>query len=370
MVIGVLRETNDNRVSLVPQDVKNLIEKGFKIVIEEDAGKNAGFNNQDYIDSGASVKTRKEVLQADIILSINRFPETLKNGNFYIGMSNPYDALWINNFVKNKVNYIALELIPRISRAQNMDALSSMATVAGYKAVILAANHSIKMFPLLMTAAGTVTPAKILVIGAGVAGLQAIATSKRLGANVYAFDPRPATKEQIKSVGGIPIEFSIPEIEEKSGYAKEISEELLQKEREVILPYVLESDIIITSASIPGKKAPLLITKEMIDKMKNGSVVVDMVAATGGNCELTKPDQIISYNSKTIIGLTNFPSLIPLDASKLYSRNVYNLIIHLSKNTNRITPNFEDEIDKNIFAVFQGEIINPIIKNLINKKDT
>ncbi|MFN4220584.1 MAG: NAD(P)(+) transhydrogenase (Re/Si-specific) subunit alpha, partial [bacterium] len=242
-----------------------------------------------------------------------------------------------------------------------------MATIAGYKAVILAANYSIKMFPLLMTAAGTVTPAKILVIGAGVAGLQAIATSKRLGANVYAFDPRPATKEQIKSVGATPIEFSIPEIEEESGYAKEISQELLQKEQEIILPYVLDSDIIITSAAVPGKKAPLLITQEMVDKMKNGSVIVDLVANSGGNCQLTKPDQIITYNSKIIIGLTNLPSLVPLDASKLYSRNVYNLIIHLSKNTNKITPNFDDEIDKNIFAVFEGKVLNPRIKQLIEK---
>ncbi|MFN3995324.1 MAG: NAD(P) transhydrogenase subunit alpha [bacterium] len=367
MLIGVLKEINDNRVSLVPQDVKNLTEKGFKVVIEEDAGKKAGFDNQDYINSGADIKSRKEVLQADIILSINRFPEILKSNSFYIGMSDPYDEQWIKNFVENRINYIALELIPRISRAQSMDVLSSMATIAGYKAVILAANYSIKMFPLLMTAAGTVTPAKILVIGAGVAGLQAIATSKRLGANVYAFDPRPATKEQIKSVGATPIEFSIPEIEEESGYAKEISQELLQKEQEIILPYVLDSDIIITSAAVPGKKAPLLITQEMVDKMKNGSVIVDLVANSGGNCQLTKPDQIITYNSKIIIGLTNLPSLVPFDASKLYSRNIYNLIIHLSKNTNKITPNFDDEIDKNIFAVFEGQLLNPRIKQLIEK---
>lgn len=369
MKIGVLKEINDNRVSLIPQDAKSLIDKGFEVIVEEDAGQKAGFDNQDYLKVGVNLKSRQEVLQSDIILAINKFHETPKKNSFYIGMSNPYDLQWVKFLLENQINYIALELIPRISRAQSMDVLSSMATVAGYKAIILASNYSIKMFPLLMTAAGTITPAKVLIIGAGVAGLQAIATSKRLGANVYAFDPRPVTKEQIKSVGGNPIEFSIPEIEEKSGYAKEISEELLQKEREIIFPYLVDSDIVVTSASVPGKKAPLLITKQMVDKMKNGSVIVDMVASSGGNCELTKPDQIISYNSKTIIGLTNLASLMPFDASKLYSRNIYNLIIHLSKNSNEIKPNFDDEIDKNIFVIFEGKIVIPRIKELIESQE-
>ena len=368
MIIGILRENQDNRVSLVPQDVKNLIQKGFKVFVESNSGLNAGFSDEEYLKAGAEVKEKSEVLQADIILSINRFQGIPKKGSICIGMYNPFDIDFIKFLLENELNYIALELIPRISRAQSMDVLSSMATIAGYKAVILAANYGIKMFPLLMTAAGTITPAKVLVIGAGVAGLQAIATSKRLGAQVYAFDPRPTTKEQIKSVGGNYIDFQIQEFEDKSGYAKEVSEDILQKEREILIPYVSDSDIIITTAAIPGKKAPILITKPMVDQMKIGSVIVDLAIFAGGNCELTQPDQIINYHNKTIIGIKSLPSLLPFDASKLYSKNIYNLIVHLSKNTNQIQPNFEDEIDKNVVVIFNNKIVNEKINQLINSK--
>lgn len=372
MIIGVLKEEQDNRVSLIPNDVKNLSQKGFSIWIEKEAGIKAGFNDEDYIQAGAQIKDRQEVINADIILAINRFNEmyNLKQGAFIIGLYNPYDLEFTKNFIdrtQGTVNCISLELVPRISRAQSIDVLSSMATMAGYKAVILAAHYSSKIFPLLMTAAGTITPAKVLVIGAGVAGLQAIATSKRLGANVWGFDPRPATKDQIKSVGGNYIEFQIQDFEDKSGYAKQADHNIIQKEIEVLFPYVVQSDIVITTASVPGKKAPILITREMVEKMRIGSVIVDMVAASGGNCELTQKDKIVNFDNKIIIGYSNLPSMVPHDSSKMYSRNIYNLISHLSRNTNRITPDFQDEIDRNIFLVYSREIINEKIKGMMQE---
>lgn len=372
MIIGVLKEKEDNRVSLVPGDVKNLVQKGFSVCVEKEAGLKAGFKDEDYANSGAHIKNRQEVLKSDLILAINRFDEmySLNQGSIVVGLYNPYDLEFVKDFIertKGLVNCISLELVPRISRAQSMDVLSSMATIAGYKAVILAADHSVKMFPLLMTAAGTITPARVLVIGAGVAGLQAMATSRRLGANVWGFDPRPATKEQIKSVGANYIEFQIQDFEDKSGYAKEADDQIIQKEIEILFPHVIQSDIVITTASVPGKKAPTLITKEMVEKMKIGSVIVDLVAASGGNCELTQKDKIVNFDNKIIIGYSNLPSIVPHDASKMYSRNIYNLISHLLKNTNKITPDFQDEIDRNIFLVYGGQVINEKIKGMIQQ---
>ncbi|MCX7758705.1 MAG: NAD(P) transhydrogenase subunit alpha [bacterium] len=369
MIIGVLKEKEDKRVSLVPQDAKSLMDKGFDVWVEEDAGINAGFGNHDYSSVGVQIKKREDIIKSDIILAINRFEEIghVKDGSYVIGLYNPFDVEFIRNLVTKSVNYIALELIPRISRAQSMDVLSSMATVAGYKAVLLAADYSIKMFPLLMTAGGTITPAKVLVVGAGVAGLQAIATAKRLGANVWGFDPRPATKEQIKSVGGNYIEFQLEEFEDKSGYAKEVDEQIIQKEREILYPFVVESDVIITTAAVPGKKAPLLITAEMVSQMKIGTVIVDLAASSGGNCQLTQKDKVIFTNNKTIIGYTNFPGLVPLDSSKLYSRNVYNLLSHISKGSNEIKPDFDDEIDRNVIPIFNKQVVNNRIKEMLDK---
>lgn len=362
MIIGVLKEKNDNRVSLVPQEVKGFVGKGFKVIIEESAGINAGFTNQDYLEAGAEIKNREEVLKSDIILAINRFDEIFDVNGWIVGLYNPFDVDFIKKLMTSNINYIGLELIPRISRAQSMDILSSMATVAGYKAVLLGASYSIKMFPLLMTAGGTITPAKVLVIGAGVAGLQAIATAKRLGANVWGFDPRPATKDQIKSVGGNYIEFSISDFEDKSGYAKEATEEIIKKEREILYPYVKDSDVIISTAAVMGKKPPILITKDMVENMKTGAVIVDLVV---GNCELTQKNQIINYHNKTIIGYSNLPSLVPFDASKLYSRNVFNLLVHLLKNSDKISPDLNDEIDKNVIVIFNKQIINENIRKLV-----
>ena len=374
IIIGIAKEKypNETRVSLVPKDVKAL-SSDFEVYVEKDAGINCGYSNEDYINSGAKVVDN--VYQyCNFIFKVrkplNEELNLIKPNSYIVGFLEPFNSFdLISYFLENNITSFSIELIPRISRAQNMDALSSMSTIAGYKAVLLAANYSIKMFPLLMTAAGTITPAKVLVIGAGVAGLQAIAISKKLGAIVDAFDPRPATKDQIKSVGGNYIEFSLENFEDKSGYAKEVDETIIIKEREILKPYVINADVIISSAMIPGKKAPILITKDMLDQMKLGSVIVDLAAISGGNCELTKPDQIISYNNKTIIGYTNLPALLPLDASNLYSRNLLNLFKHLTKKSNEIKLDFNDEIDKEITLTYNKEIINPKLKSLLTKNN-
>jgi NAD(P) transhydrogenase subunit alpha len=372
IIIGIPKEKypNETRVSLVPKDVKAL-SSDFEIYVEKDAGINCGYSNEDYINSGAKVV--ENVYQyCNFIFKVrkplNEELSLIKPNSYIVGFLEPFSSFdLISYFLENNITSFSIELIPRISRAQNMDALSSMSTIAGYKAVLLAANYSIKMFPLLMTAAGTITPAKVLVIGAGVAGLQAIAISKKLGAIVDAFDPRPATKDQIKSVGGNYIEFSLENFEDKSGYAKEVDEAIIMKEREILKPYVINADVIISSAMIPAKKAPVLITKDMLNQMKLGSVIVDLAAICGGNCELTKPDEIISYNNKTIIGYTNLPALLPLDSSNLYSRNLLNLFKHLTKKSNEIKLNFNDEIDKEITLTYNKEIINPKLKALLTK---
>jgi NAD(P) transhydrogenase subunit alpha len=372
IIIGIPKEKypNETRVSLVPKDVKAL-SSDFEVYVEKDAGINCGYSNEDYINSGAKVVDN--VYQyCNFIFKVrkplNEELNLIKPNSYIVGFLEPFNSFdLISYFLENNITSFSIELIPRISRAQNMDALSSMSTIAGYKAVLLAANYSIKMFPLLMTAAGTITPAKVLVIGAGVAGLQAIAISKKLGAIVDAFDPRPATKDQIKSVGGNYIEFFLENFEDKSGYAKEVDEAIIIKEREILKPYVTNADVIISSAMIPGKKAPILITKDMVDQMKLGSVIVDLAAISGGNCELTKPDEIISYNNKTIIGYTNLPALLPLDASNLYSRNLLNLFKHLTKKSNQIKIDFNDEIDKEITLTYNKEIINPKLKSLLSK---
>jgi NAD(P) transhydrogenase subunit alpha len=372
IIIGIPKEKypNETRVSLVPKDVK-VLSSDFEVYVEKDAGINCGYSNEDYINSGAKVV--ENVYQyCNFIFKVrkplNEELSLIKPNSYIVGFLEPFNSFdLISYFLENNITSFSIELIPRISRAQNMDALSSMSTIAGYKAVLLAANYSIKMFPLLMTAAGTITPAKVLVIGAGVAGLQAIAISKKLGAIVDAFDPRPATKDQIKSVGGNYIEFFLENFEDKSGYAKEVDEAIIIKEREILKPYVINADVIISSAIIPGKKAPILITKDMLNQMKLGSVIVDLAAISGGNCELTKPDEIISYNNKTIIGYTNLPALLPLDSSNLYSRNLLNLFKHLTKKSNQIKIDFNDEIDKEITLTYNKEIINPKLKALLAK---
>jgi len=273
----------------------------------------------------------------------------------------------IRKIIKNKANLFSLELLPRITRAQSMDVLSSMAMIAGYKAVLIAANFLPKMFPMSMTAAGTITPAKVFVIGAGVAGLTAIATSKRLGATVYAYDIRPKVKEEVESIGGkfVEIGLEVKEAEDKSGYAKKMDEEFYKRQREMLKKMVIESDVIITTAAVPGKKAPILITEDMVKEMKEGSVIVDLAASTGGNCELTEIGKIVKKYGIVIIGETDIPSKVPYHASQMYSRNITNFVLNLLKD-GKLNINLEDEIIRDTLLVKDGEFYSPRFKEIMN----
>ena len=360
MIIGFAKETfpGEKRVALIPAIIPSLKKAGFEIVMESGAGKAAGFLDPQYADKGVKlIEKRCDVFSAaDILLFVralaaNRvagkadFP-LMHRGQIMIGMMEPSSAQDdIEQLNKAGITAFAMELLPRVSRAQSMDVLSSMATVAGYKAVILAAERMPKMFPMLMTAAGTVAPARVFVVGAGVAGLQAIATAKRLGAIVQAYDIRPAVKEQVESLGAkfaeLPLETSSSE--GSGGYAKAMDEEFLKKQRQLMGRLVAESDAVITTASVPGKKAPILITKEMIAQMKIGSVLVDLAAAQGGNCELTQPDKEIKVGEVTIVGPINLAASAPFDASQMYARNLVNFLLYITKD-GQLKLDIDDEI--------------------------
>jgi NAD(P) transhydrogenase subunit alpha len=289
----------------------------------------------------------------------------MKEGSTLVGFLSPWtNRDLVEQMQARKITAFAMELIPRITRAQSMDALSSMATVAGYKAVLIAADTVQKFFPLLMTAAGTIPPANVLVIGAGVAGLQAIATAKRLGARVEAFDVRPSVKEQIESLGAKFIEMELPEdVETKDGYAKEVSEDFIRRELEAIGSRLPRMDVVISTAQVFGKKAPVLITEEMVKTMKPGSVIVDLAAEQGGNCELTEAGKVVTKHGVTIYGPVNLPAQLPVDASQMYARNITNFVKHIFQAENR-TLDFEDEITKNACVCHNGEIVSETIKSL------
>lgn len=381
MIIGVPRETlkGETRVALVPSLLAPLIRDGHEILVEPEAGLAASHPDDAYVKAGARLaRDAKEVFTAaDIIFKV-RPPskaeaESFRTGGMYIGFLAPHgffaprtgrDA--IAAFVKRKVTSFSMEYIPRITRAQSMDALSSMATVAGYKAVLLATERLGKMFPLLMTAAGTVPPATVLVLGAGVAGLQAIATAKRLGAKVEAFDPRPAVKEQVKSLGAAFIEMELPkeDVETAGGYAKEQSEEFIKKEMEAIAARLPKVDVVISTAQVFGKQAPILISEEMVKMMKRGSVIVDLAAEQGGNCALTEAGKTIEKHGVTIIGAVDVPALVPVDASLMYAKNVVNLfkLLYPKKDA---TPDFEDEIVKGACITRDGRIVHESVKTVI-----
>jgi NAD(P) transhydrogenase subunit alpha len=382
--IGVIKETypNENRVSLVPNNLPPLKSSGFEITMQADAGIDAGYPDSEYKEKGAAIaESREEILKtADIILYIRGFGanreagrgdlEFFRKEQIIIGMMEPLDELEANTeLAKTGATVMAMEMMPRITRAQNMDVLSSMATISGYKAVLMAANQLPRMFPMLMTAAGTVAAAKVFVIGAGVAGLQAIATAKRLGAVVSAYDVRPAVKEQVKSLGArfIEMELETSDAEGKGGYAKTMGEEFYRKQRELMTKVLEGSDVVITTAAIPGKKAPLLITSEMVQVMSHGSVIIDLAAERGGNCELTQPDKVIIENGVTIVGKTNIPSTIPYHASQMYAKNVSNLLLHMI-NDGKINLDSDDEIIKGIMIARDGKIIHPQLLELLGQK--
>ncbi len=378
MKIGIPKEVveGETRVALVPSLVPTLTKLEHEVMVETGAGVRASFSDAEYEAAGATlIDDVVELYQrADVIFKVRPLdwhpkadrPEVdlLREGSVLIGFLAPLSRTeTIVRLLEKKISAFAMELIPRITRAQSMDALSSMATVTGYKAVLMAADHLGKFLPLLMTAAGTIPPATVLVLGAGVAGLQAIATAKRLGAKVEAFDPRPAVKEQVQSLGAQFIEMEVPEdVETAGGYAKEQSEAFLQKEREVIGQRLPKVDVIITTAQVFGKRAPVLITEEMVNLLRPGSIIVDLAAEQGGNCALTKPNEIVQHRGVTIFGPVNLAAAIPVHASQMYAKNVVNLFRHLFPSPEK-SLDFQDEITREACVTHDGEIINDMVKN-------
>ncbi len=380
MIISVPKEImpGENRVALVPDVVSKLVKKGFEINIEKEAGLKTGFTDKLYESAGAEIYTDVSELyrSADIILKVQR-PiinpdlniselDLMKEGTLLITFLYPlYYPELAKECAEKGIDVISMDAIPRTTLAQKMDALSSQANIAGYKAVIMTANTIGKIFPLMMTAAGTIRPVKVLIMGAGVAGLQALGTAKRLGAVVEVSDIRPSAKEEVKSLGGRFIEVQTDEnMQDKSGYAKEASEEFLKKQKDLIFKHVSDADIVITTALVPGKKAPVLITEEMVKNMRPGSVVLDMATEFGGNCEISeKGNSIIKYGV-TIIGEPNLPSLVPTNSSQVYSKNIMALLEHIS-HEGKVELNLDDEIIKGALITFKKEIIHEKTKLLL-----
>ena len=365
------RAPDERRVALVPDTAAKLKAAALEVSVESGAGAGAYIPDEAYEAAGVKVvKTAESLLEdADVVLKVQAPTtdevEMLKGGSVLISFLQPAtQAEIVKALAKRGVAAFSLELLPRISRAQSMDALSSQASAAGYKSVLMAAGRLGKFFPMMMTAAGTVAPARVLVMGAGVAGLQAIATARRLGAIVSAYDVRPAVKEEIQSLGATFIELALESQQGEGGYAREQSEEFLRKQRELIGEHVAKSDVVITTAAVPGRRAPLLVTKDMVKAMRPGSVIVDLAAETGGNVELTQAGKDVDVGGVTIIGTRNVPSTMPLHASQLFARNVMNLLLHLVKD-GAITLDFKDEITKGSCVTHGGEIVNERAKQLV-----
>ncbi len=358
MIIGVLKEPfPETRVSLLPEHLAILKKINVDILIEAGAGEKAFASDKRYLESGGNVVSRHEILsKADLILSIH-FPSEseyyLLQSKIVLGIYQPlYNQDTIKKLAEKKVTVFSIDMIPRTTRAQSMDVLSSQANIAGYKAVLLAANLFPKYFPMFMTAAGSIPPAKILILGAGVAGLQAVATARRLGAVVQVFDTRPAVKEEVMSLGAKFIEVEgAADASKAGGYAVEQTTEFLQKQKEKIAESVAKSDIIITTAQIFGKKAPVLISEEMIADMKSGSVIIDLAAATGGNTSVTKNDETINYNGVTIVGNSNLPATMPFDASKMYGKNICNFLQLIIDKDGKLNLNLEDDLVKGALVI-------------------
>jgi NAD(P) transhydrogenase subunit alpha len=366
---------DERRVALVPDTATKLIAAGLEVSVEAGAGSNAFVPDDAYEVAGVKVIMGAAALlkDADVVLKVQA-PSSeevglLQKGAVLISFLQPAtQGDVITALAKRGVTSFSLELVPRISRAQSMDALSSQASAAGYKAVLMAAGRLGKFFPMMMTAAGTVAPARVLVMGAGVAGLQAIATARRLGAVVSAYDVRPAVKDEVKSLGATFIELPLEAQEGQGGYAKEQSDEFLRKQRELIGEHIAKSDVVITTAAIPGRRAPLLVTAAMVRGMRPGSIIVDLAAETGGNVELTKAGEDVNVGGVTIIGARNVPSTMPLHASQLYARNVANLLLHLVKE-GAISLDFADEITKGACVTHGGEIVNERARQMAQPRE-
>jgi NAD(P) transhydrogenase subunit alpha len=374
MIVGVPRESfpGERRVALVPAVIPNLAKAGMEVAVEANAGLEAGYPDADYVAKGAKiVPNRAELFRtADIITQVLCYGSNDRTGKadlplfnrdqVLVGFLRPLGSIeTITDIASKGVISFSVELMPRTTRAQSMDALSSMATICGYKAVLIAADTLPKIFPMLTTAAGTITPARVLIIGVGVAGLQAIATARRLGAVVSAYDVRPAVKEQVQSLGGRFVELPIEakDAQDERGYARAQGEDFYRRQRELLGKVVAESDVVITTAVIPGKAAPILVTKEMVAGMAPGSVIVDLAAERGGNCELTQPGEKIDVNGVKIIGSLNLASTVPYHASQMYARNLTAFLLHLVKD-GKLQLNTADEIIRDTLLTQSGEVVN------------
>jgi H+-translocating NAD(P) transhydrogenase subunit alpha len=379
MKIGVAREieVGERRVALIPDMVSRLVKQGFEVWVETGAGEGAFFSDADYEAAGATLiaDTAQLWREVDVLLKVKppqqredgqHEANLLREGSVLIGFLDPLgNPALIQQLAERNVTAFSIELIPRISRAQSMDALSSQAAVAGYKAVLLAAAASPKFFPMLTTAAGTIAPAKVFVIGAGVAGLQAIATARRLGAVVEAFDIRPAVKEEVQSLGAKFVEVKLEEeTVATGGYAREVSDLAKQRTQETIAEHIQRSDIVITTAQVPGRRAPLLVTEEMIAQMKPGAVIVDLAAEQGGNCAGTEPGKDINRHGITQIGPINLPSAMPIHASQMYAKNLSTLVQHLTQNQ-ELHLNFDDEITREACVSHNREVCNARVRELL-----
>lgn len=380
MIIAIPKEVikGENRVSIVPDMTSKLIKKGFVIHVEKGAGFNAGFTDDQYEAAGAKLFDKVEDLynSADIILKVQRpveHPELnkseldlYKEGQLLITfMYSLHYSDVAQKCAEKKINVISMDAIPRTTLAQKMDALSSQANIAGYKSVIMTADALGKIFPLMMTAAGTIQPARVVIMGAGVAGLQALGTARRLGAIVEVSDIRPAVKEEVQSLGGRFIEVESDEdMQDEGGYAKEASEEFLKKQKELLFKHITEADIVITTALVPGRKAPVLVTEEMVKEMRPGSVVLDMATEFGGNCEVSEKGETVIKHDVTIIGESNLPGLVATNSSEVYSKNLAALLDHIS-DEGKVELNLEDEIVAGSLITFNGEVVHERTKEAL-----
>ena len=375
MILGLLKEKGDEtRVALLPENVKNLTSQKVEVLVEEGAGNKAFTSDEDFRDAGAKVVTREKIFeQADLLLQIQPPTDeditTVRPEQVFISAFNP---LWetgiVKKFLDKGTTTFSLDSIPRTTRAQAMDILSSQATVAGYNAVLEAALQLPTFFPMFMTAAGTIRPANVLILGAGVAGLQAIATARKLGAQVEAFDVRSAVREEVKSLGARFVEVEgAKEDKAAGGYAVEQTEDFKRKQQEAINDHAAKSNVVICTAQIPGRKAPLLLPTVAVERMKPGSVIIDLAASTGGNCELTKNNQTIVHKGVTIIGQSNYPARMPLDASRMFGKNVMNFLALLITKEGGLHLNFEDDIVKGTCITHQGQVFNERVKSVMDK---
>jgi NAD(P) transhydrogenase subunit alpha len=386
IIAGVVTESapGERRVALVPSALTVFGKTGIQVLIEPGAGVAAGFPDAEYAEKGVRIaRERAEVFaESHVILQVRALganPETggsdlrlIRPGQVLIGFGEPLTAGdAARALAERRASFLAMELMPRITRAQSMDALSSMATVAGYKAVLIAADALNRMFPMLMTAAGTIAPARVLVIGAGVAGLQAIATARRLGAVVSGYDIRDVVKEQIESLGArfVVLDVKAEAAQDKGGYAKAMSEDFYRRQREAMAGVLAQNNVVITTAAVPGRKAPVLVTREMVDRMAPGSLIVDIAAERGGNCELTRVGEVVEHNRVRIFGPVNLASAIPYHASQMYAKNIATFLKYLVNKEGNLVLNREDEIVSETLVTHEGEVVHPRVRELLGLPD-